>query len=588
MFGRCATDRKRAVINILGRVGELDEAERSLRAVREGSGASLVILGAAGMGKTTFLAELRRKAEDDGFRVRHARGELLERGFPWGVVRRLFERAGGKRTGAAELARIPLQGSEVDGSLFASLHGLYWLAVELAQEQPLALFVDDAHWADMLSMRWLAYLAARIGEDPVLLAIAARPEPCEDDEGAWPSLMSNGHVRELAPLGYAAAASLVEEVLGEAPDPAFAALCRRLTAGNPLLLVELARGIERARIPPDASGVQMLQETPRTVLTPTVALRLRRLGRESLGVARAIAVLGSHATPLLIARLSELDAAATSIGLERLAGDRLIRVEPSIEFVHPLVRAAAYEDLKPPARGAWHARAARLLSSDPVDPDVIAGHLLLADPSGDQSFVPLLRAAARRAQARAAPRTAAEYLSRALAEPSSEADRAAVFLERGYAELANRPQRAVEDFQEALSRGNCTAEQIDARIGLAHALIRGAGFADAVDVLEEGLRTLGEGEPALLKDALLAALLNTARWDIAGAASMSAIRRGAPGPPHGRGTVDAGAARESRPSSCLLPAGIAMARCSTPMLPLSMPMSRRPTTQCGYRWWPRL
>ena len=202
MFGRCATGRKRAVINILGRVGELDEAERSLRAVREGSGASLVILGAAGMGKTTFLAELRRKAEDDEFRVRHARGELLERGFPWGVVRRLFERAGGKRTGAAELARIPLQGSEVDGSLFASLHGLYWLAVELAQEQPLALFVDDAHWADMLSMRWLAYLAARIGEDPVLLAIAARPEPCEDDEGAWPSLMSNGHVpRGPLPVG---------------------------------------------------------------------------------------------------------------------------------------------------------------------------------------------------------------------------------------------------------------------------------------------------------------------------------------------------------------------------------------------------
>ena len=467
------------------------------------------------MGKTTLLAELRHKAEDEGFRVRQARGELLERGFPWGVVRRLFERAGGRGTGAAELARIPLGGSEAEtGSLFASLHGLYWLAVELAQERPLALFVDDAHWVDMLSMRWLAYLAARISEDPMLLVIAARPAPREDDEGAWPSLMANGRVRELAPLEDAATANLIEDVLGEAPDPAFAALCRRLTAGNPLLLVELARGIEKAGIPLDASGVQMLQETPRTVLTPTVALRLRRLGHESLEVARAIAVLGSHATPLRIATLSELDAAATSTGLERLAGDRLIRVEPSIEFLHPLVRTAAYEDLKPPARGAWHARAARLLSSEPTDPDVVAGHLLLADASGDQSFVALLRSAARRAQARAAPATAANYLSRALAEPPRESDRAAVLLERAYAELANRPAHAVEDFQKVLSRRIGSPVQVDARIGLAHALIRGAGFADAVDVLEEGLQTLN-GTEAALKDALLAALLNTARWDIA-------------------------------------------------------------------------
>ena len=52
---------------------------------------------------------------------------------------------------------------------------MYWLCANLAAEQPLLVVVDDAHWADAPSLRFLDALARRVEDLPVLLAIAARP-----------------------------------------------------------------------------------------------------------------------------------------------------------------------------------------------------------------------------------------------------------------------------------------------------------------------------------------------------------------------------------------------------------------------------
>ena len=55
---------------------------------------------------------------------------------------------------------------------FAALHGLYWLTVNLADAGPLVLTVDDAHWADPPSLRFLGYLSRRLDGMPVLLVAA--------------------------------------------------------------------------------------------------------------------------------------------------------------------------------------------------------------------------------------------------------------------------------------------------------------------------------------------------------------------------------------------------------------------------------
>ena len=70
--------------------------------------------------------------------------------------------------------------SGVDPS-FAILHGLYWLCANLAAAGPLCLVVDDAHWADAASLRYLAFLLTRLEELDVALVVATRPPEAGTD-----------------------------------------------------------------------------------------------------------------------------------------------------------------------------------------------------------------------------------------------------------------------------------------------------------------------------------------------------------------------------------------------------------------------
>ncbi len=108
--------------------------------------------GAPGIRKSRLLEEARGRATDLGLRVLSARGTELERGFPFGIVRQLFERLlleaeaeeqGRWLDGAAALAAdVVTAPTSVSGSLppglslsdpaYAWQHGLYWLASNIA------------------------------------------------------------------------------------------------------------------------------------------------------------------------------------------------------------------------------------------------------------------------------------------------------------------------------------------------------------------------------------------------------------------------------------------------------------------------
>ncbi|HEY7633763.1 MAG TPA: AAA family ATPase, partial [Thermoleophilaceae bacterium] len=170
----------------------LVERERELETFddllsRGQSGPGLVLIeGPAGIGKTRLMDELIRRAGQTGMRVLAGRGGHLERDFPFGVVRQLFEPAlvdAGERerllAGAAAPAApifeafVPAGPAAGDGS-FAALHGLYWLAANIAEEGPLLLVVDDVHWCDPPSLRYLAYVARRLGGSGIVLALSLR------------------------------------------------------------------------------------------------------------------------------------------------------------------------------------------------------------------------------------------------------------------------------------------------------------------------------------------------------------------------------------------------------------------------------
>ena len=213
---------------LLERASELERIGGALRVAATGTGTIVAIEGAAGIGKTTLLGAAAELAAAHGMDVLRARGGAMEREFALGVAIQLLSPAveplenGHRRdrvfAGAAGLARplfeeVPDRAA-ADDRLFARFHGLHWLCARLAEQCPLALLIDDAHWADQQSLRFLAYLEARIEEIPACAIVAVRTgEPAPD---ALTSLLEREPVASgrPAPLSSTAVAELVRAGLG--------------------------------------------------------------------------------------------------------------------------------------------------------------------------------------------------------------------------------------------------------------------------------------------------------------------------------------------------------------------------------------
>ena len=162
---------------LLAREDELAAVSRTIAGAMDGTGAVLVLEGPAGIGKTAVL-EAAREAASDAL-VLHARASELDRGFGFGLVHQLLDRAATPElmTGAAAHAGVVLDpaAGQAEDAGFAVLHGLYWLTANLADTVPVVLLADDLHWADVPSLRFLEYLARRIDGLRVALIATTRP-----------------------------------------------------------------------------------------------------------------------------------------------------------------------------------------------------------------------------------------------------------------------------------------------------------------------------------------------------------------------------------------------------------------------------
>ncbi len=423
-----------AAEQLVERETELEVIRAAVRNASTGAGRLLVIEGPAGIGKTRLLLAARESANEAAMHVLHARGSELEREFPYGLVRQLFEpaladvRDEERRalvSGAAKIVEPLLaQGGSpalptVGDSSFPLLHGLYWLTANLAEHRPVLLAVDDAHWGDLESLRFLHYLAGRLEEAPVLLALTARPtEP--DAHGELIAAIASDPAAEVVrpnPLSDAAVAVLVKSALGSHADEQFCKACHHASSGNPFVLRDLlSELVIEAIAPTAAAAADVAGVTPKTV-SRTVLLRLARLPREARSLAQAVAVLGDGADLRDAAALAGIDPASASEAADSLVAVDLLSPGRPLSFVHPLTRAAIYNDLPVGKRSKAHHAAARLLAARGADPDAIAVHLLASDPMGDAETVELLRAAASRALERGTPDAAVRYLRRAWTEP---------------------------------------------------------------------------------------------------------------------------------------------------------------------------
>jgi DNA-binding CsgD family transcriptional regulator len=487
---------------LLEREDELRRIDAALAAATAGTGGALTIEGAAGIGKSRLLACAAEAARERGTGVLEARGRELEAAFAFGVVRQLLERtvrsAGPERragllSGAAALATPILlpeaapAGEEASG--FPLLHGLYWTLANLADEGPLLLAVDDVHWADAASREFLAFLAPRLRELPILLVATTRPTPGED---ASPTAGDAEPIRP-RPLSTAAIADLGAARLGAAVDPDFAAACRVVTGGNPFLLRELLGELAAERIEPVAASAPRVEGIGPEAVGRVVLGDLARLGAAAMPLARATAVLET-AQLEDAASLAAVDPAEARVAADELAAANILDGGFLLGFRHALVRNAIYGDIPSQARSELHRRAAALLRDDPTGPASAASHLLRSAPAADPDAAALLLDAGQDALRRGSPEAAAGYLRRAAAEPPPPARRGEALRALARTEALAGSVAAIERYEEALPLLADVGERCDAARELATIYAMQAGITAqgrAVATLENVLADLG-------------------------------------------------------------------------------------------------
>ena len=205
------------------------------------------------------------------------------------------------------------------------LHGLYWLTSALAEDEPLVLAIDDAHWLDQPSLRFLSFMQPRVSELPVLIALTTRPLHAEPDDEPLDRIVVDPETCLVRPqpLSRDAVAALVLDRLGKA-DAAMTDECAAVTGGNPFYLVELLRDLERAGS--TSSG------SPRAIGPRTIAQALRFRGRASsdgAAMARALAVLGDGSRVHDVAALADIDHSSATVAADALIADGLLAGGPS-------------------------------------------------------------------------------------------------------------------------------------------------------------------------------------------------------------------------------------------------------------------
>ncbi len=415
-----STPRSRAPTpGVIGRDVELGRLHDFVDGLRERGGA-LVLRGEAGIGKSVLLDRARARAGGRSVRVLAAIGTESEVELAWAGLHQLLTPIIDRSASLPTPQRHALAAAfgladDPEPEPFRVALAAHRIICEAADAGPLILIVDDAQWLDRSSVEAVAFVARRLGNEPVgvLAAVRTGYRTPLDEAGLG--------VMELDRLSRPAASELLRR---EAPDLGRSARDGVLAqaAGNPLALVELARANPvRERLAPSATTLtarlerafaSQLEDLPAEARLVLLAAALD--GRASLGevVASAGRVHGAPVTP------TALDAAVVR-GLVNL-------VVGEVRFRHPLIRSAVEQSATPaellamyaalaevvadPARTVWH-RAMAAVGPDDAVADELDEH---ADITRRRGAVIVAAAALERAAALTTdPQTRGERLVRA-------------------------------------------------------------------------------------------------------------------------------------------------------------------------------
>ncbi|MFG2561145.1 ATP-binding protein [Streptomyces sp. NPDC048496] len=476
-------------------------------------GGLLIFSGEAGIGKTALLTEIQAMAADR-CTVLSARGGETVTSVPFHVVRQLLQPAldpfppdevrdlfgAWFEITAPALGLAEPSGPQPDpqGVRDGLNHVVSRLSSRLSH-RPLLLIIDDAHWADGESLAWLASFTARLGELPVLVVQAHRPEELaarEGDGGSHPA-QARVALRALTPE---ATAELVRAVLGDQADDPFCREVWAVTGGNPYETVELVAKVQDHELAPLEESAGVLRELGASARGSGLVARLERLGTNANRFAWAAAVLGTDISQDLAATLAGMTPAEAADCTARLRDARIVSGFDPLEFVHPLIATAVYRSIPPATRTAMHGRAAWAITRAGLGAAAASRHLIEVHADGDQELVEQLREAAGQHLAVGAPEAARRCLERALQEPPRHQVRATLLYELGCATLLSSPPTTVQHLRAALDLPGLADEvRVDATFRLAAALSHNNQLKEAALALaaETGRTAPGPGRMRL-------------------------------------------------------------------------------------------
>ena len=383
-----------------GRAAELGTLGQALAAARAGRGATILVAGEAGIGKTRLAAEVAHRAREAGGQTLLGRSiDLVGTELPYQPFADALQSIGGPPPAASSA-----------GSRLRVFEETLALLTRHAAAAPVLLVLEDLHWADTSTLNLVVFLAHHLAERPVLLLATYRGD--EPASKARMTRLADGVRRSGAGLVLDLGPLLPEELtaLLAARAPMTAALSPPLadaivarSEGNPFFAEELLAAGDTGELP--------------RRLRDLLLQRVARLDPATQGLLRLAAAAGRDVGYPLLRALASVpepdvrDCLRQAVEHEVLVADQ---AAGTFRFRHPLLAEAVYATILPGEREDLHARLAGELSrTAAASPAELAPHWAVAGRAA-QALTASVEAA-RQAEAVFGLAEAAAHLERALA-----------------------------------------------------------------------------------------------------------------------------------------------------------------------------
>jgi predicted ATPase/DNA-binding CsgD family transcriptional regulator len=363
-------------------------------ALGQGRGGVLVIEGPPGIGKSRLLTEVVALADKGGVRPLFGEAFEYQQTVPFFS---LFMATLG--------ADPPVGDADALRELGGSADLRYWVVHDLADaigaaaaQTPLAIVIEDIHWADNGTLLALRSLASARPDVAVLWVLTTRTGAGGPvvQETLSALQRTNATVVRVGAMSPDAVAEMVGDAVRANADESLLTLAAK-AHGNPFLVRELVGGLgEEGRLKVSGGRAVASGDTLPRRLGAGMQQRLDLLSEGAGEVVRVAAVLPDRFSAGLLAAMLDRQPSSLMAAVEEAVGaDLLVEDGEQLRFRHDLLREATRQSLPQPLRRAMERQSASIMLDLGAAPAEVATQLARSAEPGDREAIDALRAAAQ-------------------------------------------------------------------------------------------------------------------------------------------------------------------------------------------------